>query len=230
MSFLLEISSTTIPATLNERAHNFSPLLGILLFVGFVLIALARLSRQSLYKNLLISWFKISGLRAFLKDSLPLQKRGSILLLINYLVSGGILVYLKTSEYEMNEIMHIVLAATLPLALFLLTPVGLLFTGFITGEYSVLRDVFSMKIVGAQILGLFFFLSSLLWMLNIEIIPYVWTGIVALIFLEFVSRIFKSVRFVMLEGVSWYYIILYLCTLEILPLFVAYLLVMKNFS
>jgi hypothetical protein len=230
MPHLLEIGTTLVPDGLIERTHTFTPVLGVIAFVGFVLLAFARLSRQNLYRSLFVAWTKTNGLRSYLKEALPLEKRGSVLLLVNYVISGSLMLYLRLSQEEMDETSRIVFSCAIPLVLLLLTPIGLLFTGFISGEYSKLRSLFSMKLIGAEILGLVCFVASLIWMLNLDFVPYIWMVVVAMVVIEFISRLVKGVQFVSSEGVSWYYIILYLCTLEILPLFVAYLLVMKNFT
>jgi hypothetical protein len=46
---------------------------------------------------------------------------------------------------------------------------------------------------------------------------------------SYIIRLFQSVRQSLSVKVSWYYIILYLCTLEILPLVVTYLLLVGKF-
>jgi hypothetical protein len=50
-----------------------------------------------------------------------------------------------------------------------------------------------------------------------------------LLIISFVIRLFQSIRQSLDVKVSWYYIILYLCTLEILPLVVTYLLLVGKF-
>ena len=52
---------------------------------------------------------------------------------------------------------------------------------------------------------------------------------VFLLTISYVIRIFQSIRQSLVVKVSWYYIILYLCTLEILPLVVTYLLLVGKF-
>ena len=50
-----------------------------------------------------------------------------------------------------------------------------------------------------------------------------------LLAISYVMRLFQSIRQSLDVKVSWYYIILYLCTLEILPLVVTYLLLVGKF-
>jgi hypothetical protein len=50
-----------------------------------------------------------------------------------------------------------------------------------------------------------------------------------LLIISFVIRLFQSIRQSLGVKISWYYIILYLCTLEILPLVVTYLLLVGEF-
>jgi hypothetical protein len=79
-----------------------------------------------------------------------------------------------------------------------------------------------MKVLGAQTLGLFYFIYALVWVLNSSYHEALLSLIVWTFVLESVLRLIKSVKTVYGHGVSWYYIILYLCTLEILPFFVLF--------
>ena len=228
--FKLEISEIGGLIEHQARVGNFEYLLGIALFLAFCLIAFASLSRNNLFKSLFVSWWKVQNLKSYLKESLPLNKRGSILLLINYFVSGSILLYLKLLEYEISFSQRILVATIVPFAVFGFGMFSLSFAGIVTGEGSRLQEPQYMRVIGAEVSGLLFFLGALVWMLNIQLVDYIWIAAVAVFIGEFVFRLLKSVAVVFSNGVSWFYIILYLCTLEILPLFVAYYLVMKNFS
>jgi hypothetical protein len=87
-----------------------------------------------------------------------------------------------------------------------------------------------MKIVGAQFLGLFYFIVALMWALN----PFDQIILINIILWSFLIensiRLFKSISAVYLQGVSLYYIILYFCTLEIPPIIVFYYFLFGGFS
>jgi len=81
------------------------------------------------------------------------------------------------------------------------------------------------------------FLLEAKWSLVIALsIPFLWFVLeiigllmIALLCLKFFTRLLKNSLAVLTAGVPWYYLILYFCTLEILPLFVAYYYLLRNF-
>jgi hypothetical protein len=121
-------------------------------------------------------------------------------------------------------------ALFIPLGILIWSLGSMYFTQLITGEKNVFVEPIIMKLVGAQFLGLLYFMLSLMWVLNsfdqnIFINIVLWAFII-----ESVLRLFKSISVVYLQGVSFYYIILYFCTLEILPLIVAYYFIFGDFD
>lgn len=216
--------------SLIEKPASYNVSLGITLFIAFCIIAFARLSKPTLFRDLFVSWTKIQNLNPFLKESMPLNKRASIFLIVNYFISGGVLLFLKLEEYNLDLISHIMFSLVAPISILLLGVIGILLTGWITGEYKTIRETMFMRFIGVEISGLLFFIGAIVWMLNVDLIQFVWQAMIVVFCFEFITRVFKSISVVYTNGVSWFYIILYLCTLEILPLFVAYYLVVKNFG
>ena len=110
---------------------------------------------------------------------------------------------------ELEKIDQLAISAFSPIALFGLNLASLRLTGWITKEYEVLKEAVIIKILGAQALGLLYFLCALIWVLNASyqnaiVLVVIWAFIIETIF-----RVIKSVAMVYSHGVSWYYIILY---------------------
>lgn len=210
---------------------EFSYYIMTALFIGLILLSMARLVRPNIYSHLLISSMKVSGLRSYIKEALPLNKRGSLLLLANYVISSTVVMVLwhevSPSEYNWMD----VLLVTVPVLTFIFNFVSMEFTGWLTGEYDTFVEPKMIKLIGSEMKGVLFFLIGLIWLLNDSLATVLWQLAVWVFFIEMAFRIFKSVLIVFAKGVSWYYIILYLCTLEILPLFIAYyVLIVKEFG
>lgn len=230
MHTLLQISDLDIPIALIEKPSNYNVILGSILFIAFCMVSFARMSKPLLFKNLFVSWTKTQNLSAYIKESMPLNKSGSLLLMLNYFISGSVLLFLKLQEFNL-EFAHLLLLSLLtPIVLFVLGLLGFMITGAITGEARVLREPLYMRIIGAEISGILFFIASVVWMLNVDMVQIVWQTTIFLFCAEYLIRILKSISVVYTNGVSWFYIILYLCTLEILPLFVVYYLVVRSFG
>ncbi|MDX2359264.1 MAG: DUF4271 domain-containing protein [Crocinitomicaceae bacterium] len=218
-----------IPTELSLRDNSISPIVGAGLFISFLMIAFAKLLKSDIYLTLVISNIKIAGLPTYLREAFPLNKGGSYLLLVNYLLSFSTIIYLLYGAVEIGyqEWINI---ATIPLVILLWSLGSMLIVGLISGDQQAFYEPISMKIIGAQLLGIIYFVIALIsvlyavdnWVL-IQLV--IWT-----FFAEYFIRLAKSIIIVYLKGVSWYYIILYFCTLEILPLFVAYYLLLRDFG
>lgn len=230
MSAFLSISEVFIPNELTPRFHSSEWLMGYVLFLAFITLAVARFARAEVYETLILANGKFQGIVAFVREAMPLNKPSSLLLILNYILSMGAISYLLAENS-----LHIQLPAKgvvflIPIFFLIWSLACFVITGWLTGESDKFTTPITLKIIGAQILGLLYFLCAILWLfLSFE--SQLFTQIVVLLFLgESFFRILKSIRVVFRQGVSWYYIILYLCTLEILPLLMAYYALNSNFG
>jgi len=219
----------SIPSELGARELHFSYEVGMALSLSFLLIAFARLARPNIYVAIGVGLIKTSGLRAHIKESFPLNKKGSILLLINYLLSSSLIVYLCLDNLGLQRIDQLIIALGTPLALLFGNLFSLLATGWVTGESEIFKEPLIMKIIGAQAIGIVYFVCALIWVLNSSYQDVLSQIVIWAFLIESLIRIVKSTLTVYSQGVSWYYIILYFCTLEILPLFVVYYFVLQDF-
>ena len=219
-----------IPSELTLRDQSITLTVGVGLFLSFLLIAFAKLIKSDVYSSMMVSLTKTTSLRAFTKESYPINKVDSILLLFNYLFSATTILLILFNSIEAEVPNSLQKAIGIPFLLLFWTILSMVFVRIITGERQVFIEPFIMKVVGAQFLGLFYFLLSLIFTLNsfdqkVLISIIIWSFLI-----ESIVRLFKSISVVYLRGVSWYYIILYFCTLEILPLVVAYYYVLGDFA
>ena len=221
---------SVIPSELTLRDHPITMFIGIGLFTSLLLIAFAKLIKGDVFQGLLISLTKTTGLRAFTREAYPVNKIDSLLLVLNYLFSTTTILLILFGLPAVKNEFRMELSLTIPAALLIWSIGSMIIAQLITGEKQVFVEPMIMKIVGAQFLGLFYFLLSLTWVLNsfdqnILISIIIWSFII-----ESTLRLVKSISVVYLQGVSFYYIILYFCTLEILPLVVAYYFVFGGFA
>lgn len=223
------ILTSSIPSELVTRKPMFTFEIGVALFVSFLLIAFARLARPQIYVAIGVGLLKVNGIRAHIRETFPLNKRGSIFLLVNYVLTTALVVYLWLESFGTEKDKQIIYAIIAPMLLLFGSITSLKVTGWLTGEEEVLKAPIIMKIIGAQAIGLIYFACALIWILN----PSLQNSLVQVVIWSFIVengiRILKSILVVYNQGVSWYYIILYFCTLEILPLFVVYYFVLRKF-
>lgn len=204
-------------------------LTGYALFAAFIALAIARFARAGIYQALLIANGKFSGIVSFVRDAMPLSKPSSLLLILNYALSAGAICFLYIEGNDNIQLLNNEVVFLLPIALLVWNLACFQLTTWLSGEPSVFLGPITLKVIGAQFLGLIYFLCAILWMF-ISGQEAVFAQLVLILFLaESGFRIVKSVNLVLKQGVSWYYIILYFCTLEIMPLLMIYYALTKNF-
>jgi len=177
----------------------------------------------------LVANVKFQGVVSFVREAMPLGKPSSLLLLLNYALSAGAICYLYVQGNSEIQLPNNWLVFLLPLALLFWNLVCFQITRWITGESGVFDDPITLKVIGAQALGLIYFFGAVLWVFASDQGTLFAQLALALFLAESGFRIVKSGNLVLKRGVSWYYIILYFCTLEILPLLMIYLGLTRNF-
>lgn len=219
---MLLVTIESIPQELIVRDHPITLIVGLGMFLSFILIALAKLIQSDIYIRLAVSFSKNKGLYSYLRESFPVQKLGSLLLLANYWISFSLLLLLILNmqvDFFANNSWLVIL---LPLLVFLYNVISIYSIGLFSGEKGLMQTPILMKINGAQILGIG--CSVLVFLLSLHFIDeslFLYLTIGLLVF-ENCIRLIRSLVYLLAQGVSWYYIIMYLCTLEILPLFITF--------
>jgi hypothetical protein len=107
-----------------------------------------------------------------------------------------------------------------PISLLIYDMIGIVFIGLITGEFKRLKSILLVTITTNQITGIVLFLLALFWTLNPQFGALFFKLSVSIFLIKVLFRIIKGIYIILNNGVSLYYIILYFCTLEILPLMV----------
>lgn len=220
--------SIQVPEALTPRETSFNWMLGIVLFASLMILAVARARQANVYYAVSVGMIKTQSARVFFREVMPLRSGASMLLLVNYCISSGLLAYLVAQYLGMDLFISRIIALTAPAGLFFFHFFSLVFSGWVTGEMGVFRTPVIMKIVGAQAMGINYFIAATIWILQPDYVDITFQVVIWVFIGESAFRILKSISVVLRQGVTWYYIILYFCTLEILPYLVAYYYVSQN--
>lgn len=225
---ILVSESVAIPDYLNTRGGELSVLIGVSLFLSITLIAVARLAQHDVYARLLLTQFRIKGFGGFIKDYFPILKMGSVLLIVNYVVCSIVvmLLWLKVRQIELFS--KEILLASVPFVVLVWNLLSVWFVTLLTGANNATRDLYALLLVGIEFKGVVYFIIAVIWVLNPEFSSELMVLSLIIFMVEFVWRLLRGYWIVNSRGVAWYYIILYLCTLEILPLFVAYYVIVTG--
>lgn len=222
--------SQEVPNMLEPKVETYTMYLIAFLALSFMFVAISRIGNTKAIVTVLAVSFKSNGVDQVLKENMRLSSFSSVILLVNYFLGFGLCLFLTLNRIIVLDLFFsIILSVSVPFALFLLEIFGPLIVGFLTGELKKLSISAINTITGNQFFGLVFSILALFWIMN-PLYNRLFLGLFAgLLCLKFILRLFKSSYVVLTNGVSWYYLILYFCTLEILPLFVAYYYILKNF-
>lgn len=197
---------------------------GMLLIASFVVLSVVNLMRPKFYLISTKLMLKTDGIVQSSRESLPIFHRASILLYVNFVVSSFAILLLiapflgKQNSFAFNTGLCWVVFNVFNLF-------SLFFTSFLAGSRKEFIGSIYFKLTGVQWLGIAYFIIGVCWYFSKGWDDlFIW-GVIALTSIEFFVRIIKSFFNSLQAGSFWYYIILYLCTLEILPLLALLLMV-----
>ena len=165
---------------------------------------------QSLFRRASISGSTI-------REDTNALKRASGLLLLNYFLVAGTIAYMVGLYFELEQKKWLIY---IPIIYYVFIHSGLIITGFFTGESQRLAE--NKKIINLihQFSGLLLLPIGLAWLLNTSYSDKMINLLLIVIGFVLLVRIFKGFICAIQNKISWYYIILYLCTLEIWPLLI----------
>lgn len=224
-------SITSIPSNLILRENNLSHLIIPLVVISFILITFAKYQNNHIFSSLIRLLFSNKNFEQILKEDLKLSSSSSVALVLNYffIISTCVFLGIQASlDVKMN--VTIAISILIPLFVFVLQLLSLWIIGVLTKEIKLIVTPLLQTIVLIEFIGFILFFLALIWVLNPQFSHYFLITFGVILGLGFIIRFIKSLLSVLQKGVPLYYIILYFCTLEILPLFIAYYYLGKFFN
>ncbi len=219
--FIGRISS--VPMELDLRVQSFTVILTGILATSLLLVILARIRNSKAIPTVLSAFLKNMSIDQHFKENMRMESISSIFLLLNYFVCFSVCLFLFFSRtLSLDLAWAIGLSILIPIGLFVLDTFSIILVGAITGESKKLQSSLVITLSINQFFGLFFSLVSLLWIMNPVFNDMYIVIFGLLLVLQYLMRILKNTVAILINGVPWYYLILYFCTLEILPLYSVY--------
>jgi hypothetical protein len=193
------------------------------LFVSIILLTITRINNPLFVVSLFRSIYKNRNIEKIVFEELPLSR------ITNFcLVSNFILCFTIITSFLLNEYFHVfgwlnwLISLCIPLYLLVGPQLYLTLVEIISGENKFSKEIKLTNRIICQFLGLFGTLFLLVWIFNQHSHLFVSNFIIYLISLTYIFRLFRGFVFAFSKGLPWYYIILYFCTFELLPLYVVY--------
>jgi hypothetical protein len=223
-------STRQVPDVLTERHQAYTYVLLLFVSVSIFMLALARNRNTDSFRVVFQSVFKVYGIDQFIKENLRIESASSVFLIANYFISASLCTFLALQRgMGLSYSESLLIAVLAPLVLFAVETLFIPMVGFIAGDNRLHVITREHTLTGFQFSGLVCTVLSFFWVLHTfddRLMLFLFT--ITILF-QLILRVVKEFWCVLQAGVMWYYIILYLCTLEILPLLAAFQYVSEVF-
>jgi hypothetical protein len=196
------------------------------LLASLIILTLVKMWRPAVFQYISETLVKPPSTIPYSRENLSFFGKSTWLLLTNYFLLGALCLYMIEVYYGM-KFYWLLLA---PIGYYVFQALSLFIVGKLGDGMKRLTDHFLLLNFTYHVIGLLLIPLLLMWLLNPEYSKTFIFGIGVLFAFFWLVRILRGILFAVRNKVLWYYIILYLCSLEIWPLFAIYLLVGTNFK
>ena len=215
-----------VPKLLSPKINYMYGTITLLLSIGILLITFARMSSSYFLIAITKSIYKNRSIEKISQEEMPLSALSSFCLLINFLICASCLLYLTVDFFHDTISTSTLLAIIYTPILFLFGPYLFLnLVEFISGEKGITKAIKLTNWAICKFLGILFSLLVLLWIFNDKNAGVFGYILLVILTVCYVYRIIRGIIFAFSKGISWYYIILYFCMFEIIPMYPIWMLV-----
>src|SRR5690554_802925 len=189
------------------------------------ILSVIKSQREMVFVHIKNAFFKPPSSVPAAKESLSFYKPTNWIMLFNFFVITGLSVYMVLL-YTKNEQYWLVY---LPVLVYVFHLFSFYLVAILSGEYKRVREQILLLNFTAHLIGIVLIPILIVWILNPHFSVYMNNIMLVAIGLLYFIRIVRGMWLAYRNNVLWYYIILYLCGLEIWPITVGFLLVSPDF-
>lgn len=212
-----------------EREVQMSTLLLSITIFSFILIGWSGMRNNGFLKLLIKNFFRLSPKDKEFKESLKVNFGSSLLLFINFFIALSLCLFLLFNE-QISRWESVFFSITTSIVFLFVQQFGYRFVSFLSGEKELTEAVTTINRNTWQFGGMLLLMLSTLWILNLKYAEVLSYSFFILLFLMLILRMIKGLLLTIKKRIKWYYFILYLCALEILPAFIFLKLVFGYFQ
>jgi hypothetical protein len=212
-----------------ERDTQLNSYLLLIILLCFAFVGIARVAQPDLITQTFVGFFKMKRIDNSGFEGNKLQPSMTALIILNYLVSLGMGAFLILVKYN-SAWLAVNFSFLIILTLTSIQVINFRLASLLSGEKPILD---MMSAINKQVWsfgGFLLLVLSLFWVLNQESHIHFERLYVLIVMALMIWRMVKGLRLALQLRYKWYYLILYLCTLEILPLLILFKLAWHNFS
>ena len=223
----MKITTNIIAVSLQitERGNeSIKIILAILLFC-VATIALSKFNNSDLFRSVTKNFFRFKLLESNFNDENRIGFAASFLLNINFILSLTICFFLAFTNFVSgNE--ALIYALCFSAYLIIIQQISFRLVALLSGEHMVTEEIGVLTKQIWHMAGLLFLIIALIWALNQQSTLAVSRFYFIILLTLFAFRYIKGIFLCHKMGIKWYYLFLYLCTLEIMPSLLLYNLVL----
>lgn len=223
----MKITTNIIAVSLQitERGNeSIKIILAILLFC-VATIALSKFNNSDLFRSVTKNFFRFKLLESNFNDENRIGFSASFLLNINFILSLTICFFLAFTNFVSgNE--ALIYALCFSAYLIIIQQISFRLVALLSGEHMVSEEIGVLTKQIWHMAGLLFLIIALIWALNQQSTLAVSRFYFIILLTLFAFRYIKGIFLCHKMGIKWYYLFLYLCTLEIMPSLLLYNLVL----
>jgi hypothetical protein len=223
----MKITTNIIAVSLQitERGNeSIKIILAILLFC-VATIALSKFNNSDLFRSVTKNFFRFKLLESNFNDENRIGFAASFLLNINFILSLTICFFLAFTNFVSgNE--ALIYALCFSAYLVIIQQISFRMVALLSGEHMISEEIGVLTKQIWHMAGLLFLIIALIWALNQQSTLAVSRFYFIILLTLFAFRYIKGIFLCHKMGIKWYYLFLYLCTLEIMPSLLLYNLVL----
>ncbi len=209
-----------------ERVQQYSPLVIVAIVLCFALLSVARITQRNVFLVLFSGIWNFENIDELNRKGIRKSPMVSNILLIHFFVVSSVLCFISFF-FKKNDISALDF-------LIIIAPSLIVF--YQTFIIRIISSLFKAKFIGeeinfltsslTQIAGIFLLCALVVVYFQPDLFVYTKSITVITILSFFIIRILRGIFHAFTEGIRWYYIILYLWTVEILPVLVCLKLIL----
>jgi hypothetical protein len=185
--------------------------------LSLLLIAIASARQVKLIPLVFLGFYRVQKEDSFNHDSERMSLATFRLLTLNFII-GAALALLLVIDLNAADFKTWLIVFLIPMALLLYWKAGQGLIFAMIGKHPIIRHL-KYHLRFAICAGGFFFLTvAIIITLNKSLMEMMFSVLLVGFFIMFLNRILKGIITSMLMGIRWYYILLYFCAVEVLPL------------
>ncbi|HLW29328.1 MAG TPA: DUF4271 domain-containing protein [Brumimicrobium sp.] len=190
------------------------------LLFSIIILSVLKYQREIVFSNLKAALFNPPSSIPFSKGEISFFGSVNWILLLNYFLVSALAVYMILVYFDHVSYWLVIL----PIAYYAFQTSALFLIGLLSGESKKIQENILLLNFTTHNIGILLIPILLAWVLNPNLSTYV-IDVLAIVFIgAHLIRVFRGVFLALRNKVLWYYIILYLCGLEIWPVIVGFLL------